>query len=127
LAKYGYVPGGGNKMKEINFYVHDESAIPNLVKFLALPRSDGQQQVVNILPRDESTQKIMDSIKQVKNSLTLIQSISLVAFTQEFHSSTQSVPQPFYIRICSANLNVPGGQEENVQTNETLTIETTRK
>jgi hypothetical protein len=39
-------------MKAINFYLYDVdevSAIPNLLKFLAIPRLDGQQQVVSIL------------------------------------------------------------------------------
>jgi hypothetical protein len=72
------VPHGGNKMKAINFYVHEESAIPNLLKFLAIPRPDGQQQVVSILPKIEFTQKIIDTIKEVKNLFTLIQAILVV-------------------------------------------------
>jgi hypothetical protein len=75
LAKIGYVPNGGNKIKRICFFIRDESEIPNLIKFLAIPRPDGQQQVVNILPHSAARQqhlpqKILESIKQVdeKNS-----------------------------------------------------------
>jgi hypothetical protein len=70
LSKIGYVPNGGNKMKAINFNLHKESEIPNLIEFLAIPRPDGQQQVINILHfpaagQHQLVQKILESIQQV--------------------------------------------------------------
>jgi hypothetical protein len=75
LAKIGYVPDGGNKMKRICFFIRDESAIPNLLKFLAIRRPDGHQQVVTILPQPAARQlqlaprKILESIKQVDEKI----------------------------------------------------------
>jgi hypothetical protein len=71
LAKIGYVPDRGNKMKRICFYIRDETEIPNLIAFLECRRPDGQQQVVNILPypatrQHHLSQKILESIKQVE-------------------------------------------------------------
>jgi hypothetical protein len=76
LSKIGYVPNGGNKMKAINVYLFSESSIPNLIKFLAISRPDGQQQVIKILPhtaarQHQMGQKILESIKQVKIPFTL--------------------------------------------------------
>jgi hypothetical protein len=69
----GYVPNGGNKMRAINFYLFEESAIPNLIKFLAIPRPDGLQQVVKIKFRParqhQLAQKIMENIKQVDEKI----------------------------------------------------------
>jgi hypothetical protein len=69
----GYVPNGGNKMRAINFYLFEESAIPNMIKFLAIPRPDGQQQVVKIKLRParqhQLAQKIMENIKQVNEKI----------------------------------------------------------
>jgi hypothetical protein len=70
LAKIGYVPNGGNKLKSIKFYLGKELEIANLIEFLAIPRPDGQQQVVNLSPElgagiHDLGQKIFESIKQV--------------------------------------------------------------
>jgi hypothetical protein len=44
----------------------------------------------------------------------------LSEFLQEFRTSTKPIPQPFYLQIYS-NLNIPQSEEQNTQTDETLT------
>jgi hypothetical protein len=45
---------------------------------------------------------------------------------QDFRTSTKPLPQPFYISCTYPdhlhNLNIPRSEEENAQTDETLTI-----
>jgi hypothetical protein len=70
LSKIGYVPNGGNKVKSIKVYLCKELDIANLIEFLAIPRPDGQQQVVCLSPQlgagvHDLAHKIFESIKQV--------------------------------------------------------------
>jgi hypothetical protein len=51
----------------------------------------------------------------------------MLPFPQDFHYSTQSVPQPFYISLFEANMNVQISVEEKGLTNETLAIKPMQK
>jgi hypothetical protein len=45
----------------------------------------------------------------------------LFNFLQEFRTSTQPLPQPFFIQFKTV-LDIPQSEEQNPQTDETLTI-----
>jgi hypothetical protein len=42
-------------------------------------------------------------------------------FLQEFRTSTQPVPQPYFLHFRTV-LDIPQSEEQNAQTDETLTI-----
>jgi hypothetical protein len=68
LGTIKYLPNGGNKLKAITLFLDEEWEIPNLIEFLAIPRPDGLQQVLRVLPQageHQLAQKILESIKQV--------------------------------------------------------------
>jgi hypothetical protein len=128
LSNIQFLPDVDNKMKIINCYGIEESTIPILMHFLASPRADGQQRVMKMYfgaPEElPMAQKLLDAVKEVGKKFIWHVPQSVFYVLQEFRISTQPVPQPFYICCfyCPQNLNIPQSEEENPQTNETLTI-----
>jgi hypothetical protein len=122
LSNIQFLPDVDNKLDRIDCCGIEESDIPILVEFLASPRPDVQQRVMRIHFCDEqlpAAQTFLDAIKAVCENLYV--QLFLSNILQEFRSSTQPVPQPFFLQI-GANLIIPQSEEENPQIDETLTI-----
>jgi hypothetical protein len=52
----------------------------------------------------------------------------LITYFEDFRTSNQPGPQPFYLEFIRANLNITQNEvEHNAQTDETLTIALNRK
>jgi hypothetical protein len=67
LSNIQFLPNVDNKMKSIHCYgIMEELDIPILMHFLASPRADGQQRVMNIqLLFEPAVPKLLDAIKEV--------------------------------------------------------------
>jgi hypothetical protein len=66
LSNIQFLPNVDNKMKIIRCYGIEEPDIPMLMEFLASPRADGQQRVMQICFLFEpAAQRLLDAIKEV--------------------------------------------------------------
>jgi hypothetical protein len=123
LSNIHFLPGVDDKMKIIDCYETKESDIPILIQFFASPRADGQQRVMTMHFWSEQfpvAQKLLDAIKEVCQN-PYGHMCFFLNLLQDFRTSTQPLPQPFFLKF-RAYENIPQSEEENPQTDETLTV-----